>query len=53
MATFLRQIQRNLQITNDQFSTNEKNFIKIQDLTVNQFPGTERQSEFNENLKGQ
>jgi len=30
---------KNLQITNDQFSSNEKNFIKIQDLTVNQFPG--------------
>jgi hypothetical protein len=29
----------NLQITNDQFSSNEKNFINIQDLTVNQFPG--------------
>jgi hypothetical protein len=30
---------QNLQITNDQFSSNEKNFINIQDLTVNQFPG--------------
>ena len=30
---------QNLQITNDQFSSNKKNFIKIQDLTVNQFPG--------------
>ena len=39
MATFLRRIQRNLQITNDQFSSNEKNFINIQDPTVNQFPG--------------
>jgi hypothetical protein len=30
---------QNFQITNDQFSSNEKNFINIQDLTVNQFPG--------------
>ena len=30
---------QNLQITNDQFSSNEENFINIQDLTVNQFPG--------------
>jgi hypothetical protein len=30
---------QNLQITNDQFSSSEKNFINIQNLTVNQFPG--------------
>ncbi len=36
---FKDEFNATFKITNDQFSTDEENFINIQDLTVNQCPG--------------